>query len=621
MGAEAARPRTEQRTLRIVGIKRDEAWLELAGQLIRVARDEKGRQGTVYVLNEQGDGVESKYVLMYGGARRCSEQVLVKGVDICDELLGLLESWDSIREERETIERAQAAKLLDYRFVPRAATEWEELVNVVVRGILSRRIIKTFHIVDGGRDVELGTYCYEDGAYVECEEKLAHEMARLVEGSVLLDKRALPTLMGTALKLVKIKTYVEWRPAKHKLLFDNKVVFDWDKFVESGDIEASLEEPSPELIVTHRIRHRLRPELLRGTREGLEKYVPPRSSEDVVELFKRLAPKSFEAFRAWVRREDEDESTTLSKVLLLLEVIGYTLYPHDYPLHKAVLLVGSGSNGKSTYINLIVRILGRENVSTVNLSDLDPRVNRFAASELYHKLANVSAEPVRVRSFDATVFKQLTGEDPVRFERKFRDAFTGYNYAKMIFAANELPSVAEDTYAFWRRWIVIEFPNRFAPDPEFFERTFREDEIEGIILCALHAFRLVLLRKSFTEKGVEEPREAWLSRSNPVYAVVSRMIRDGLLELDREGWAARDDVYALYTKYVELVNEEEGEDFEPAPKKVVTEVLERYFGVRVVRKKVAGKRYWAYEGIRIKDWGKAEELIGELETPRAAPQP
>ncbi|MEM4561904.1 MAG: hypothetical protein QW123_03410 [Desulfurococcaceae archaeon] len=69
----------------------------------------------------------------------------------------------------------------------------------------------------------------------------------------------------------------------------------------------------------------------------------------------------------------------------------------------------------------------------------------------------------------------------------------------------------------------------------FFEKTFTPDEIEVIILLALHAFRLVLERGGFTEAGVEDVREEWLSRSNPVYRVVKLMIDDGLIELAPDG--------------------------------------------------------------------------------------
>ncbi len=53
----------------------------------------------------------------------------------------------------------------------------------------------------------------------------------------------------------------------------------------------------------------------------------------------------------------------------------------------------------------------------------------------------------------------LTGEDEICADRKFRDPTCSKNYTKLIFSADELPEVINQTYAFWRRWIVVEFPN------------------------------------------------------------------------------------------------------------------------------------------------------------------
>ena len=52
---------------------------------------------------------------------------------------------------------------------------------------------------------------------------------------------------------------------------------------------------------------------------------------------------------------------------LLQEWTGYNLWIFGYPAQKAMLLVGDGGNGKSTYIGLIEALVGRENRSAVSL--------------------------------------------------------------------------------------------------------------------------------------------------------------------------------------------------------------------------------------------------------------
>ena len=54
---------------------------------------------------------------------------------------------------------------------------------------------------------------------------------------------------------------------------------------------------------------------------------------------------------------------------LLIEIVGYCLY-RKYHIQKAVMLVGGGANGKSTYLLLICYFLGEDNVCSVSLQDL-----------------------------------------------------------------------------------------------------------------------------------------------------------------------------------------------------------------------------------------------------------
>jgi len=538
--------------------------------------------------------------------------------DVMTVIKYYVDMWDLLLEQK------QAEILLRGRIkvIPKGSTDKELLAEQLATTILNDITVKTFYVRSGGKEVELGIYCYDGdrGIYFECEESLEHKMEEMLSYHELKLK-ATNIVISEALGKIRRRTWEEFRPEKRKLIFYNKV-FDWDIFIETGDLARSLFDPSPDTIVTHWIPHRINIEKLMQARKGLEKYIPPSNENEVLEVFKALAPKSYQAFLSWVKYPEESEEDAKFRVLLILEMIGYTLDPYEYPYNKAFLLVGEGNNGKTTLLRLIKKILGEHNVSSVNLRNLDPRVNRFAAAELYGKLANISAEPVNEQigrgGFDPSLFKQLTGEDLITIERKFKDPFQAVNYAKLIFSANRLPEVAEDTYAFWRRWIVIEFPNEFPPDDAFFERTFTEDEIEGIVISALYAFRLVKKRKGFTEKGAKDPKEEWMRRSNDVYRVVKSMIDEGIIELDKDGWIEKKDLYTLYLKYAEKLEEEEGEDIQTVAQKTFTEKIAQLFGIRSGQKWYGGKKYNAYLGVKIKDWEKAVQLAGQLSTPRSA---
>lgn len=591
-----------------IHLSRTEGWFKLGNNLICLKIYKEGAEISVVDENNNVD------IYVVKGGLDCNNNVIKAGdLDICNEISYVIDNYDTLLKQYEVVEKAKAIRLLDYTTAPAMPKEYEILIYSLTKKILDQKIIKNFYLLDGNKEVVLGLHCYDNGYYRECEETLKQEIIQMVSSSKLLDIKLIPSVTGNIIRNIETRTLEYYKPAKRCLLFKNKV-FCWDKFLETKDIGLSLSNPDPSIIITHRIPWELKPDLLR-VREGLLKYIPPSNGEDIIELFKELAPKSYKAFVDWVKKPVENETETYSKIVLLLEIIGYTLYPHEYPYHKAILLVGEGSNGKTTFLRLIETILSKANVSSVSLCDLDPKTNRFSASDLYNKLANISSEPPK-RQFDPTVFKMLTGEDLVRMERKFRDSFYTHNYAKMIFSANELPQVTEDTYAFWRRWIVIEFPNRFEPNPEFFNKTFTPDEIEVIILLSLHAFRLVLERGGFTEAGVKDIRDEWLGRSNPVYRVVRRMIDDGIIELDPRGVVIKTDLYQLYKKYVEILRED-GYDVTILDQKDFTKSLTRFFPVRTGDSRLGGRKRHVYVGVRIRDYDKALELVGNIETPRA----
>ena len=106
---------------------------------------------------------------------------------------------------------------------------------------------------------------------------------------------------------------------------------------------------------------------------------------------------------------------------LAWEIPGVLMVPATW-LQKAILLLGEGSNGKSTWLSLLVRFLGKHNVSSKSLHKLEN--DKFASARLVGKLANICADLPSEHLAGTSVFKALTGEDSqVDAEYKFKDSF------------------------------------------------------------------------------------------------------------------------------------------------------------------------------------------------------
>jgi putative DNA primase/helicase len=248
-------------------------------------------------------------------------------------------------------------------------------------------------------------------------------------------------------------------------------------------------------------------------------------------------PKIMKFFKEVLSPED---------ILVIQELFGYCLYP-SYQIEKAFIFLGDGANGKSTLLNLLTRFLGKNNISSVPLQVIGK--DKFAASDLYGKLANICADIPNTALNNTSLFKMLTGQDSIRAEKKFKDPFNFYNIAKHIFSANQIPpSPADQSDAFFRRWILINFPNRFIGskcDRNILEKITVFPEMSGLLNWALEGLKRLLEKKEFSRyTSIDEVREYWNKSSN----LIAEFIYENI-EQDDNGVETKDEVYNRYKQF------------------------------------------------------------------------
>jgi putative DNA primase/helicase len=229
------------------------------------------------------------------------------------------------------------------------------------------------------------------------------------------------------------------------------------------------------------------------------------------------------------------------------EWIGYCLYAR-YQIHKAMILLGPGANGKSTLINLIDRFLGEQNKTSITLQALCS--NRFAAATLDGKLVNLCAD-IPNKALDQTgMFKMLVGADSIPAERKFKDAYTFKNNAKLMFSTNEIPKTKDDTLAYFRRWVIINCNNYFPPvkaNTRILDYICTSNEFSGLLNWALQGLKRLLEKGQFSDNRTwEQERERYLASSNSALAYIEGHVEYSIKEKDR---ITKEDLYASYAKY------------------------------------------------------------------------
>jgi putative DNA primase/helicase len=233
--------------------------------------------------------------------------------------------------------------------------------------------------------------------------------------------------------------------------------------------------------------------------------------------------------------------------LLLYEIPAWCLTPYS-GIQRLVVLLGEGANGKTVYLEMLRRFLGRDNCTAYSLQSLT--TNRFAVAGLYGKLANISPELPSTALRQAGPLKTLTGLDTIEAEKKFKDSFNFVNTAKMVFATNTPPEINEDTLAIWRRFVVVDFPFRFvgeAADKNLLSKLTTEQELSGLLNMALEGLARLKKHGDFTyTRTIEDTRSKYLLASNPAAAFI-----EDRCDFDVWGNIKKEELYQAFMRFCE----------------------------------------------------------------------
>lgn len=214
------------------------------------------------------------------------------------------------------------------------------------------------------------------------------------------------------------------------------------------------------------------------------------------------------------------------------EVPAWLMTP-DTSIQKAILLTGDGANGKSTYLRAVLSFIGKHNSSALSLHKLEN--DRFSAARLIGRLANICPDLPTTDLVSTSVFKAITGGDPLMAEYKFKDSFEFIPYARLICSANHPPKSQDASPAFFRRWLVVPFECTFAdgapgtiPRDRLDAMLADPAELSGVLNKAIEAIAALrsrgLSESDSTRRAMDEFRQAtdplavWLDRCTVLHS-------------------------------------------------------------------------------------------------------
>lgn len=206
------------------------------------------------------------------------------------------------------------------------------------------------------------------------------------------------------------------------------------------------------------------------------------------------------------------------------EFLGSALLTNQYWPKAFLLLIGDGDSGKSTMLRFIRAVLGDENCSKITLQALAD--NRFMTIKLYGKLANIFADLSETEAGDVGQIKALTGDDMIHGEEKFEKGFAFTNVARLIFSANNYPTVKNADQAFFNRAKLIRCSNNYSgkkADESLSQRLSQPENLSAALLRMYQGLQRIIAAKAFTASlSMQVELERYQTYADSVYGFLAQ---------------------------------------------------------------------------------------------------
>lgn len=229
----------------------------------------------------------------------------------------------------------------------------------------------------------------------------------------------------------------------------------------------------------------------------------------------------------------------------LIEYTSYTLY-NGFPIHRFLIIFGEQGTGKSTFIKLVSRFIGKDNHSSVPLQDIDS--DQYAKAEIYKKLANMSADLSSKALKSNGFLKMTTGGDEISANRKYMGRIEFEWTGKHIFSCNEVPASYDISNAYHIRVMLVGFPNIFRgtdkDDQNLIDKLITPEELSGLLNKCLRALPELLDRGCFkNEPSLEQRKLNYLKLSDTAAFFIETQ-----LEPDQSATVTSNELYQAYRR-------------------------------------------------------------------------
>ena len=238
-------------------------------------------------------------------------------------------------------------------------------------------------------------------------------------------------------------------------------------------------------------------------------------------------PEEFMKFIGMAFKDNQEQG------LLAQELAGYTLLK-NYKYQAYFYLLGSGGEGKGTYLEILSYMLGEHNVSAASLYQLSDHPSLdYHVIELQGKSANICGDAGFKKMGNTETLKKLTSNtNPVRGRRGKERPIDFINYAKIIIALNRLPETNAFTLGDRRRCVIINFNNKVRLDTKEEIKALGDviknrGEMPGVLNWAIEGLKRLEAQQRFTDsRSIAQKNLEYERKSRPVRYFVEECLEE-----------------------------------------------------------------------------------------------
>lgn len=254
------------------------------------------------------------------------------------------------------------------------------------------------------------------------------------------------------------------------------------------------------------------------------------------------------------------------KMNFLYQVAGYCLLKKNV-FEKFFIFQGEGGTGKSTFMNIIAKMCGDANTSSIGLAEFD---KDYYLAQLISKLVNIDDDVVDGKTLENTGrFKSIISGNCISVRQIYQPVIKFIPYVTCIFSCNKLPRIMDKTSGLYRRIILVELNTKVKkPDPLFMLK-LTEKDMEYFLFKAVEGIKQALeeghFRINLSEQDLlrkfrcrQSPLNEWLfeqgmtlgdivgKRCMAMYTIYTEWARNNGYTKPMAMYSFKEDICSLY---------------------------------------------------------------------------